>query len=114
MDFNQLTSLPKSLGGMESLHTVYMAFNEIDTVPEGFWKLPQLYSIDLSTNKLGHTFSNAKLNLPNLHFLNLQNNSIESFPDTWDSPHLLTLAFSGNKIIDPLSLKGKFRHLKYL
>eukprot|EP00945_MAST-04E_sp_MAST-4E-sp1_P008098 g8098.t1 len=96
MDFNRLTSLPKSFESIVSLHTVYMAFNEIDTVPEGFWKLSELYSVDLSTNKLGRTFSNAKLNLPNLHFVNLGNNSIGSFPDTWDSPHLLTLAFSGN------------------
>ena len=114
MDFNRLTSLPESFGSMESLHTVYMAFNEIDTVPEGFWKLPEMYDLDLSTNKLGHTFTRAKLDLPNLHFANLQNNSIGSFPAAWNSPYLLTLALSGKKVIDSSPLKGKFPHLKYL
>ena len=49
-----------------------------------------------------------------MHFLYLENNSIGSFPGAWDSPHLLTLAFSGNKVIDSSPLKGKFPHLKYL
>lgn len=114
MDFNQLTSLPKQFGRIASLHTLYMAFNEIHTVPENLWKLPELYSIDLSTNKLDHAFSNAKLDLPSLHFINLQNNSIRYIPKVWNSPHLLTLAFSGNEIIDLFPVKGKFSSLKYL
>ena len=116
MDFNKLTALPDSFSGMLALHTVYMAFNEIATIPMGFWNLPELYWIDLSTNRIGESFEKAEMDLPNLHFLHLQNNTITKLPHHgWsNSPSLVIFEASGNRLHSLPREFSTLENLQYL
>lgn len=116
LDFNELTALPETFGRMSSLHTMYAAFNRLENVPKNFWKLQELYKVDFGTNRIGEAFEDAAINLPNLHFLTLANNSISKFPPAWHEknmgcPSLVILDVSGN---DLRSLPRGIESLKYL
>ena len=118
-DFNELAALPKSFGSIGSLHTVFMASNRIEHIPRGFWKLPELYGVDLATNRIGSAFEDADVELPNLHFLFLPNNSISRFPQTWKdgstgSPSLVILDMSGNHLRSLPSSIGRLHYFKEL
>ena len=116
MDFNELTALPDSFSNMLALHTVYMVFNEIETIPMGFWKLPELYWIDLSTNRIRESFEKAEMNLPNLHFLQIQNNTITTLPHHgWsNSPSLVIFEASGNRLNSLPREFSTLENLQYL
>jgi len=71
-----ITSIPESIGNLDSLDMIYFFENEIGSVPESIG------------------------NLINLTFLDLGKNNISNVPDTiWDLVNLTTLNFQENQLI---------------
>jgi len=70
-----ITSIPESIGNLDSLDMIYFFENEIESVPESIG------------------------NLINLTFLDLGRNNISNIPDTiWDLVNLTTLNFQENQL----------------
>ena len=94
-DFNQLTHLPDALADLNKLNTVYAGFNAIEQVPTGLLRHKTLQNLAFNTNKL----TQVELNMPNLAYLDLSNNTISTIP-AMRLPFLLDLYVDGNQLTE--------------
>jgi len=107
--------IPKSIGNLKFLETLYLSCNNFNELPTEFVKLINLKALDLSWNEFKE-LPNVVNNLHSLEELNLSNNFITELPE-WISnlKNLNYLNLKGNNIkIIPSSIeysnKIKFLH----
>ena len=75
----QLTILPESFGNLNSLSSLYLAWNSLDSLPESFSQLTNLSSFSINNNWLTELPSDIG-NLENLIFLDLGYNKLNTIP----------------------------------
>ena len=80
LSFNQLTSLPESLGILTSLNGLSLSFNQLTSLPEWLGNLTSLTYLDLSGNQLT-SLPESLGNLTSLTTLNLRANGLTSLPE---------------------------------
>ena len=96
VDFNELRTLPASLGKITDLVVVYAAFNRIASIDGMLQENMGIVRLDLSTNNLVD-FPNIKMR--HLEMIALGNNSLTVLPDKlFESPFLVALNAEGNRL----------------
>ena len=95
LDFNQLTSLPDTLADLNKLNTFYAAFNMIEKVPVALLRHKTLQNLALNTNHLRQ----IDINMPNLAYLDLSNNTIATIP-AMHLPFVLYIYLDGNQLTE--------------
>jgi leucine-rich repeat protein SHOC2 len=95
LDFNQLTSLPDTLADLNKLNTFYAAFNMIEKVPTALLRHKTLQNLALNTNHLRQ----IDINMPNLAYLDLSNNTIATIP-AMHLPFVLYIYLDGNQLTE--------------
>ncbi|XP_071844667.1 uncharacterized protein [Apostichopus japonicus] len=77
---NRLTTLPASIGFLQSLTVLYLPSNNISSLPNEICELKQLECLDVSQNCLLSLPSNVG-QLPNLEKLHLSSNALTELPE---------------------------------
>ena len=95
VNFNKLTALPDALANLKKLTTLFAGFNAMKKVPEALLRHGTLQTLAVNTNKLTH----VQLNMPNLAYLDLSNNSIATI-SAMRLPFLLDLYLDGNLFME--------------
>ena len=96
VDFNELRTLPASLGKIADLTVVYAAFNRIASIDGMLQENMGIVELDLSTNNLVD-FPNIRMR--QLLMIALGNNSLTVLPDKlFESPFLVVLNAEGNRL----------------
>ncbi|WP_181243754.1 leucine-rich repeat domain-containing protein [Chamaesiphon polymorphus] len=79
MKYNQITSLPESIGSLANLKSLYLWENQLTSLPESISNLTNLSILDLSYNQFSYV-PDSVCNLANLSSLNLTGNQITNLP----------------------------------
>ncbi len=77
----QLTTMPESLGDLQSLTTLHLSDNKLTALPESVTRLQKLTTLDLSRNKLA-VLPESITQLQNLTTLSLNNNRLAVLPES--------------------------------
>ena len=81
LSYNQLTSLPDSIGMLTSLTILYLSNNQLTSLSESIRKLTSLTTLDLSYNQLTSLADSIEM-LTSLTDLDLSNNQLTSLPES--------------------------------
>jgi hypothetical protein len=111
--FNRLTSLPDSLGALESLVYLFASFNYISDVPKSIWEQDGIMQLDLSTNQL--EYIPAHIHMKSLIVLSISNNSISILPPAiGKSSYLNVLECDGNQLTQLPAEISDLRNLEWI
>ena len=112
--FNQLTSLPDSIGNLTSLEILTLGSNQLTSLPESMGNLSSLRELDLYHNQL--TSLPPEIGqLTSLKDLNLHGNQLTSFPTEIVSlRELRVLDLSHNRLAELPDLIGNITSLRVL
>ncbi|MCH2045808.1 MAG: leucine-rich repeat protein [Saprospiraceae bacterium] len=95
---NKLESLPKDIGGCESLRKVYLNSNQLTAIPDQLTSLKNLELLNLAENKLGN-LPKDWTGLESLKYLYLSCNLIKKLPTNFGGmPKLRKLSFESNQL----------------
>lgn len=98
---NRLTDFPASIGKLSTaLREVHLAHNRFQQPPSGFSSLLSLEKLDLSYNRLESLDAMDFANLQQLKSLRANVNQLTILPESIGKTQLLELWIAGNKIID--------------
>ena len=108
LDFNNLKTLPTSLGNSPNLLYLFVSFNRLENIPTGLWQHEYLRFLDFSTNNISQI--DEAVNLPNIAGLYLANNTLTILPNKLATNHALLsrLDLDGNYLT---VLPDNFGHL---
>jgi Leucine-rich repeat (LRR) protein len=94
---NHLTSLPLSIGNLQTLESLYLDMNRLTSLPESIGNLRSLKILDLDENQLTNLPETIG-NLQNLEDLRVAHNKLTTLPDTIGNLRSLdTLYLEGNR-----------------
>src|SRR6202453_395672 len=79
VNYKQLHTVPKELGQLASLQTLYLNNNQLQTIPKELGQLASLQILNLSNNKL-QTIPKELGQLASLQYLYLTNNQLQTIP----------------------------------
>ncbi|MCP5493819.1 MAG: leucine-rich repeat domain-containing protein [Leptospiraceae bacterium] len=97
LESNKIKKISNSIGKLTSLMELDASYNELDSLPSSIGKLRNLKKLTLSTNIIHDITVLAELD--NLEELNLSDNQIKEFPETFCSlTNLRELNLSENQI----------------
>jgi hypothetical protein len=97
VDFNELQTLPASLGSAKHLAILYASDNNISNIPLSIWQHSELRYLDLSKNKIKSIPEN--MNIEMIALLLLENNALSRLPQNISNHYFLHLiSLSGNKL----------------
>jgi len=98
LNYNNLTTLPGSIGNLEKLKLLDIPSNQLTFLPITIGSMINLETLNLSGNKLT-TLPNSIGDLEKLKILNLENNEIVLLPDNITNlENLITLFINYNKL----------------
>jgi len=111
---NELTELPKSIGKLTNLKELNLTGNKLDELPESFGQLTKLEKLRLSGNYLEELPESIGL-LTNLKELNLSGNFLSSLPENLENlKNLVGLYIDTNKLDElPHDFCDKMKHVSY-
>jgi hypothetical protein len=93
-----LTSLPESIGNLESLRELKITYNKLTTLPDSIGNLQYLQKLDLHNNEIT-TLPKSIGKLNSLELLNLEHNKLMSLPESiGDLQSLRELKLSNNML----------------
>jgi hypothetical protein len=93
----QLTSLPESISGLESITTLQIDKNALTELPEGIGELAQLQLLIASNNDIS-SIPESINNLNQVWYLDLGYNALETLPDISNMTSLSYLYIFGNQL----------------
>jgi len=109
----KLSSLPESIGNLNSLKELYIGGNQLISLPESIGNLNSLQELDLSYNKLT-SLPESIGNLNSLKKLDISNNQLTSLPESignLNSLQIFDLEANGLTSL-PERIKNALRELK--
>ncbi|NER88741.1 MAG: leucine-rich repeat protein [Moorea sp. SIO3A2] len=99
LSFNDLTTVPESIGNLTNLTQLNLTGNKLTTVPESIGNLTNLTQFNVTGNKLT-TVPESIGNLTNLTQLNLKYNKLTTVPESIGNlTNLTQLDFGKNQLI---------------
>ena len=105
---NQLTSLPDSIGQLENLLFLYVYNNQLTSLPESIGKLEKLLEIFAWNNTLT-ALPDTVGNMKSLRDVDIRHNNLVKLPSTineWNGIEYFYIA--GNKVCDNIDLPSNF------
>ena len=102
LDDKRLKEIPKELGSLPNLQTLFLPDNQISTIPKELGNLHNLQELNLSNNRIS-TIPKELGNLHNLEILDLDNNQISTIPKELSSLHNLQSLYLGSNPIKEIS-----------
>lgn len=93
--YNNLTTLPESIGSLSKLTTLNLENNQLTALPESLTQLKNLETLNLESNKLTR-LPESMGNLSNLRSIQLQNNLLEELPDSLSNIDKLWIKITNN------------------
>jgi Leucine-rich repeat (LRR) protein len=98
LNFNQLKTLPESIGDLANLVTLNLVSNRLQTLPKSIGGLTNLKTLNLFKNKL-ETLPDSIGGLTNLKTLNLNFNKLKILPESiGDLANLVKLNLASNRL----------------
>ncbi len=95
---NHLTTLPDTIGELTQLTSLHLRYNHLTTLPDTIGELTQLTYLNLRYNQLT-TLPDTIRQLTQLTTLDLQDNQLTTLPDTiGELTQLTTLHLTGNQL----------------
>jgi leucine-rich repeat protein SHOC2 len=110
--FNQLKSVPDSLGKMKFTH-LYLRNNELKKIPDNLWENNFIFQVALENNGITN-ISPAVSNAKSIGDIRLSNNSLTKLPVELFTLNLILLYVDGNQINNIPSEIGKATLLKHV
>lgn len=108
---NRLRELPADFGRLKKLRILFLSENDFETLPEVLRDCPELSMIGFKSNRIVHVPADALP--PNVHWLILTDNRIETLPDTLGrQKHLQKLMLAGNRLRTLPSTMAACRNLE--
>ena len=116
LGYNQLETLPEALRQYTQLEYLDCSVNEISELPEWMRDLNQLEEVSLASNCLKQFPDQFLTSMKNIESIDLSNNKIERLPSTMDNQiSLKSMDLSGNLIKEiPNSFIDRFPQLEQL
>jgi len=114
LSFNNLSSLPNSIGGLINLVSLDLSFNRLSFLPDSIGQLTRLELLDLSSNRLS-SLPESIGSLINLRTLILRWNRLSSLPESIGSLiNLRTLILRWNILTSLPNSIGELINLEHL
>jgi hypothetical protein len=98
---NRLKEFDVDISNWPEIVYLFLYENELTSINENVWKSSTLVNLDLGDNLLSNLPSEGKINMPNLLYLNVNNNNVTvpaSFGGIGEFPKLRFLFMVGNKM----------------
>jgi len=111
---NQLQSLPATIGNLQTLTRLYLNFNQLQSLPNTIGNLQNLKEFSLNFNQL-RSLPATIGNLQNLTRLSLYSNQLQSLPDTIGNLQTLNwLSLDSNQLQSLPDTIGNLQTLNWL